>query len=172
MSWALLIVLLVAAQRAAELIVARRNTNRLRQRGAIEHGAGHYPLFIVLHGAWLLACLALASRAPALDWRFLAPFLALQPLRLWVLATLGERWSTRILVLTDARPVNRGPYRWLRHPNYGIVALELPLLPMALGAPWLAALFGLLNLALLSHRIAIEDRALGRRSLAGPVGSA
>jgi methyltransferase len=156
----LLVVLLVALQRGAELLLARRNTRRLRAAGAVEHGAGHYPLFVLLHATWLAALAVTAMLRPALDLRFLVPFLALQPLRLWIIGTLGERWSTRVLVLPGAPLVAGGPFRFARHPNYMVVALELPLLALALGAPWLAALFGSLNLALLTWRVRVEEAAL------------
>lgn len=155
-----LVVLLVALQRLLELRVAARNTARLRAQGAVEHGARHYPLFVLLHTSWLTA-LALAVPAERLpDWRLLLAFAALQPLRWWIVRSLGGRWTTRILVLPGAELVRRGPYRWLRHPNYLLVALEIPLLPLAFQAPGLAAAFGLANLALLAWRRRVEDRAL------------
>src|SRR5690606_20088172 len=97
--------------------------------------------------------------APPIRWSWLLGFLALQPLRLWVLGTLGRRWMTRILVLPGERPIARGPYRWLRHPNYLVVALEIPLLALALGAPWAALVLGTLNLAMLGVRIRAEEAA-------------
>ena len=156
----LLVVLLVALQRGAELVVARRNTGRLRAAGAVEHGAGHYPLFIILHAAWLVALAITAGTRPVIDLPFLLAFVALQPLRLWVLCTLGARWSTRILVMPGAPLIAHGPYRYARHPNYLLVAAEMPLLALALGAPRLAIAFGTLNLALLAWRVRVEDQAL------------
>ncbi|MDX6750909.1 isoprenylcysteine carboxylmethyltransferase family protein [Geminicoccaceae bacterium 1502E] len=155
-----LVVLLVALQRLWELRIAARNTSRLRALGAIEHGARHYPLFILLHGGWLLALALLVPAGRAPDWWLLGLWAALQPLRLWIVASLGGRWTTRILVLPDAPLVRRGPYRWLRHPNYLLVLAEIPLLPLAFGAWELALAFGLANLLLLAWRRRVEERAL------------
>lgn len=161
MSPVLVAVLLVAAQRLAELAVARRNTARLLAEGAVEHAPGHYPLIVALHAAWLttLPLVVPPDRWPSLPWLLL--FIALQPLRVWIIASLGGRWTTRILVLPGAAAVRRGPYRWLRHPNYAVVALEILALPMAFGAPAHALVFSLLNAALLLLvRIPAEQRAL------------
>jgi methyltransferase len=155
-----IVALLVAAQRLGELAYARRNTKRLMAAGGIEHGAGHYPLIVALHGGWLAALFALVPPEAPADWRLLACYGLLQLGRLWVIASLGARWTTRVIALPGARHVRRGPYRFLRHPNYLIVALEIPLLPLAFGAWQVALGFGLANLALLAHRIRVEDRAL------------
>jgi len=151
---------LVILQRLAELRVARRNSRRLLAEGAIEHGSGHYPLIVALHAGWLLAmALTIPPDRPADPW-LLAAFLLLQPARIWVIASLGRFWTTRVIVLPGAPRVGHGPYRWLAHPNYLIVALEIPLLPLAFAAWPLALAFGLANLALLAHRIRVEERAL------------
>lgn len=155
-----IVVLLVAAQRLGELAYARRNTKRLLAAGGVEHGAGHYPLIVALHGGWLVALFALVPPEAPADWRLLACYGLLQLGRLWVIASLGARWTTRVITLPGAPLVRRGPYRFLRHPNYLIVALEIPLLPLAFGAWQMALGFGLANLALLAHRIRVEDRAL------------
>lgn len=165
-----LLLLVLVAQRLAELAWSRRNERRLRARGAVEHGAAHYPLIVALHGGLLavLALLAPGDRPIALPW--LALLLALQPLRAWALLTLGERWTTRVLVLPGTPPVGHGPYRLLRHPNYLVVALEVPVIALAAGEPWAALGFGLANLALLGLRIRVEDRALGRPAGRAPDG--
>ncbi len=159
-----LLLLVVAARRLAELGWSYRKQRRLRARGAVEHGARHYPLIVLLHAA-LLAALwlaALAERPLVLPW-FLA-WLAFQPLRLWVIASLGGRWMTRVLTLAGAPLVTRGSYRWLRHPNYLIVLLEVPALALACGEPRWAAVLRLANTAVLVLRIGVEERALGLRS--------
>jgi methyltransferase len=157
-----LLLLAVAAQRLAELAWSHRNERRLRARGAVEHGAGHYPLIVAVHAGLLGALFwaAPADRSIALPWLVL--LLALQPLRLWILATLGERWTTRVLVPQAAPLVATGPYRWLRHPNYLLVAVEVPTIALAAGEPAAALGFGLANLAVLALRIRVEERALGR----------
>lgn len=163
LGWANLLLAAVTAQRALELVHARRNTAALLARGGREAGRGHYPLMILLHGAWL-AFLALATApSPPVHWVWLIAFLVLQVLRLWVIASLGPYWTTRIVTLDDQPLRSRGPYSYLRHPNYAIVALEVPVLPLALGIPELAAVFGLLNLLLLALRIRVEERALSPR---------
>ncbi|MGK9168052.1 hypothetical protein KXR53_17215 [Inquilinus limosus] len=163
LGWAQWMVLLVAAQRLGELAYARRNEARLRARGAVESGARHYPLFILLHGAWLLAIFLLvpADRTPF--WPLLVLFLLLQVARVWVVATLGPYWTTRVLSLPGAPLVRRGPYRWLRHPNYLIVAAEIAVLPLAFDAWVIAIVFSLANALLLHHRIGIEEQALAGR---------
>jgi methyltransferase len=151
---------LVALQRLAELAWAARNTARLRRLGAIEADAGGYPLFILLH-AGLLVCLAIAvPAATPLRWPLLALFALLQLGRLWVILSLGDWWTARILTLPGAPLVRTGPFRWLRHPNYLVVIGEFAVLPLAFGAVVIAAIFSALNLMLIIRRMRIEDRAL------------
>ena len=159
MSVAAIILLLVTAQRLGELVLARRNTSRLLAKGAIEIGPGHYPLVVALHAAWLIS-LWIWGRDQDVNVLALIGFAAMQGLRLWVLATLGERWTTRIIVLPGAPLVAAGPYKYLSHPNYAVVAGEIALLPLALHLPWLALIFTLLNAAVLFIRIRVEARAL------------
>lgn len=152
---------LVTMQRLAELGLARANSRRLLERGAVEVGRGHYPAIVALHASWLLTLWLLAPGRPV-DWPLLGPFLMLQAARLWVIATLGRRWTTRIIVLPGEPPVRRGPYRYLEHPNYWIVAGEIALLPLLFGLPLVALLFTMLNAALMVVRVRAENRALGR----------
>lgn len=163
MGWLHGVLLFVAAQRLAELWLARRNTRALLAEGAVEHGAGHYPLFVLLHAGWLLALLLTVppERSPALP--LLALYALLQFGRLWVILSLGRFWATRILTLPGRPLVRDGPYRYLRHPNYWVVTAEIALLPLAFDAWEVALLFSLLNAALLRHRIRIEDAALSER---------
>ena len=158
--WAAVTILaIVTAQRIAELWLAARNTRRLLAAGAREFGRGHYPLIVALHASWLAALWLLApGRTIAPAPLFL--FALLQLARLWVIASLGPRWTTRIIVHPGAPLVRRGPYRYAKHPNYLIVALEIPLLPLAFGLWELAALFALANAAVLAIRIRSEERAL------------
>jgi methyltransferase len=165
MSLSVLVLALVTLQRLAELALARRNTARLKAQGAVEVGAGHYPLIVALHAAWL-AGLWLLARSVSPSLMGLAIFAVLQMLRLWVLASLGPRWTTRILVMPGAPLVRRGPYRFMRHPNYAVVAAEIAVLPAAYGLYWYALAFSLMNAAVLAVRIKAENEALAR--LAGP----
>ncbi|MDB5422592.1 MAG: hypothetical protein JWQ29_8 [Phenylobacterium sp.] len=161
MTLSIVILVLVTAQRLGELVLARRNTARLLARGATESGARHYPLIVGLHAAWLAGLWLLAWDRPAnLAW--LAAFLALQALRVWVIASLGERWTTRIIVLPGAPLVRRGPYRFLPHPNYVVVAAEMLVLPLVFGLTAYGLAFFLLNAAVLWVRIRAENAALGR----------
>lgn len=145
-------------QRGAELVLARRNTQNLLARGAVEHGAAHYPLIVILHAAWLAAiCVWGWNRPVSRGW--LALFAALQLCRFWVLASLGPRWTTRIIVL-DEPLVRRGPYRWMSHPNYAVVVAEILVAPMVLGLWPVAAAFTVLNVLVLGIRIKAEGRAL------------
>jgi methyltransferase len=160
---ALVIVGLVALQRLVELVYAQRNTRALLARGAVEIGRAHYPLFVLLHASWLVAILAMLAPSPSIHWPALAVVIALQALRLWVIATLGPYWTTRIVTLPDAPLVRSGPYRFLRHPNYAVVIGEIAALPLVFGQLYIAILFSLLNGLLLWWRIRVEDQALEAR---------
>ncbi len=159
-----LAVALVGVQRLVELVLARRNERRARARGAVERGRGHYLLIVALHSLWLLATLIegllRGPELPALWPVPLALFLLVQPLRYWALVSLGERWNTKILVVPGAKPIRRGPYKYLRHPNYVVVVVEILTFPLIFGA-WVTALVcTVLNAAVLWVRIREENRAL------------
>jgi methyltransferase len=156
---AVIVLALVTAQRLAELVYARSNEARLRSAGGIERGAAHYPMIVVMHTAWLIGLwLLAASTPPHLGW--LAVFVVLQILRVWVLATLGRRWTTRIIVLPGKAPIRSGPYRYFPHPNYAIVAAEILVLPLAFGLVAYALVFSALNAGVLAIRIREENAAL------------
>ena len=154
----------VTLQRLGELVLARRNTARLLAEGAHEVAAGHYGLIVLLHAAWLVGLWAVVVLRPVetvnLGW--LAVFAVLQVGRAWVIATLGRRWTTRIVVLPGAPLVRRGPYRFVSHPNYLVVAGEMLVLPLVFGLAAFGLVFFVLNAAVLWIRIRAEDRALGR----------
>lgn len=163
MTLALVILALVTLQRLGELWLSNRNTRRLLARGAREVAPGHYPLIVAVHTLWLAALWWLApGREVELAW--LAVFILLQLARVWVIATLGERWTTRIIVLPGAPLVRGGPYRLVKHPNYVVVAGEIAALPLAFGLWQVALLFSLLNAAVLAVRIRAENRALAQSS--------
>lgn len=163
------IVLAVATQRVAELLLARRNTRLLLAAGGTEHGAAHYPFLVLVHTAWLIALFVGVPANAPMNWTLLASFVALQGSRVWVIASLGRYWTTRIVTLPGHDLVRKGPYRWVRHPNYMIVAAEIATLPLAFGAWEIALVFSLLNAAILSHRIRVENSALAERRLRGEV---
>jgi methyltransferase len=159
-----LAVALVATQRLLELVLARRNERKARAKGAIERGRGHYPFIVALHSLWLVATLIEGFlRGPELLPYWPAPlalFLLVQPLRYWAIFSLGESWNTKILVVPGMKPVRRGPYRYLNHPNYVVVIVEILTFPLIFGA-WITALvFTILNAVLLSVRIRKENRTL------------
>lgn len=157
-------VALVAVQRVAELAYASRNTKRLLAGGAVEVAREQHPFFVALHAAWLLTLLLTVPWTAQPDWALLGVFALLQFARLWVIRSLGPYWTTRVLTLHSAPLVRSGPYRFVRHPNYAIVALEIAVLPLAFGAWIVAAVFSAANAALLAWRIKEEDRALDARA--------
>lgn len=164
MTLTLLVLAFVTLQRLGELVIARRNTARLLSAGAIEVAPGHYPWIVALHTAWLIGlwCLALAVHLASPDLILLAVFFVLQGLRVWVLMTLGPRWTTRIIIVPGEQLVAHGPYRYMSHPNYCVVIGEMLVLPLAFGLIWYGVVFSILNLAILSVRVRAENGALPR----------
>ena len=159
------ILLFVLLQRVGELALAAANTRRLRALGGFEVDRAGYPMFVALHAGWL-ASLALFVQPGTPWWPLISVFGLLQAGRLWVIASLGRRWTTRLIVVPGASLVRTGPYRFCRHPNYLIVAGEIAALPLAFGAVPIAVVFSLLNLVLLARRVRIEEPALAIRARA------
>lgn len=159
MTLSILVLAVVTAQRLGELIAARRNTRRLLEAGGVEYGASHYPLMVALHAAWLAGLWPLGWARPiSLGW--LLAYGALEGLRTWVLASIGCRWTTRIIVVPGETLIRKGPYRLLPHPNYVVVAGEIAVLPLVFGLPGYGAAFSVLNAAMLWVRIRSEEAAL------------
>lgn len=154
---ALFLVFLVA-QRLSELAIAKRNTARLFAKGAREVGAAHYPVMVALHSAWIV-CLVIFGFDEGVAPGWLAIFAGLQAVRVWILTSLGGRWTTRIIIL-EGPLVARGPFRYVSHPNYMLVAAEIIVAPMVLGLVWVAVVFTVLNAAMLRVRIGVENKAL------------
>ena len=157
-------------QRLAELVIARKNTSALMAAGAREIGAEHYVYMVALHGSWLVALWVFGGDNPvSIFW--LVIFIALQSGRLWVLATLGRRWTTRIIIPQNAPLITNGPFRFFKHPNYLVVIGEIAVVPLALGLWWLAIVYSVLNAWMLWVRIGVENNALdnaqGGKSHAG-----
>ena len=160
MSWAALAILgFVTLQRLAELALSQHNLKKLLARGAYEVAPEHYPFLVLLHASWL-AVLWVFGPGPPVHLIPLVLFVLLQLARVWVIATLGERWTTRIIVLPEAPLATSGPYRWVNHPNYLIVIGEIAILPLVFGLPMVAIVFSLLNAAMLYVRIRAENHAL------------
>jgi methyltransferase len=153
------LVAFIVIERLAELLLAKRNTARLFAAGGEEFGGSHYLLIVALHVAWIMGLWFFACDQH-IDRTLLGIFVLLQGARFWVIRSLGSRWTTRVIVVPGMPPVSRGPYRLMRHPNYCIVALEIAIVPLALGLPIFAVIFFLLNAALLFWRIRVEDAAL------------
>ena len=157
-------VMLIAVQRLLELWYSRRNERRLRARGAVERGSGHFPAMVAIHTFWLVSTLIeglLRGPEPPVWWPVpLAAFLLVQPLRYWAILTLGVNWNVRVLVVPGGKLVKNGPYRYFPHPNYVVVAVEVLTFPLIFGAWITAVVFSLLNAALLYLRIRTENRAL------------
>ena len=163
----IVVMVLVALERLAELVVAKRNAAWSFANGGVEHGAEHYKWMVLLHTAFLIAIPAevvLLEREwnPVAGWACVVLAVAAQAVRWWVITTLGPRWNTRVIVVPGLPPVTGGPYRYLNHPNYLAVILEGIALPLMHGAGLTAIAFLFLNAWLLKTRIAVEDRALGR----------
>lgn len=160
MMWlAYAIMAFVTLQRLSELVIARANTRTLIAQGAVEYGRSHYPVMVLLHGSWLVVLWAMVGGRPV-NMLLLAIFAVLQALRIWVLFTLGRRWTTRIIVLPGKPLVLGGPFRFLRHPNYTVVTAEIAVLPLVFGLVWVAVLFTMLNAAMLWVRIRAENAVL------------
>ena len=153
----------VALQRLIELVHARNNTARLRRLGAVEADPGGYPLYVLLHAGWLASLAVLVPAATPPHWPLVGVFALLQLGRIWVIASLGRYWTTRIITLPDAPLVRTGAFQYLRHPNYLLVAAEIAVLPLAFGSVAIAVTFSALNAVLIARRIWIEDRVLAPR---------
>ena len=169
MSWYTALVAAVALERLAELVVSRRNAAWSFSRGGREYGAGHYPAMVLLHSGLLVGCMVEVVATdrpfvPALGWPMLGVVVAAQGLRWWCIASLGRHWNTRVIVIPAMRLVQRGPYRWLRHPNYVAVVAEGIALPLVHTAWVTATVFLVINAALLRIRVRVEEQALGALS--------
>jgi methyltransferase len=169
------LVLLVAGERLAELVVSRRNAACSLRRGGVEYGRGHFPWMVALHTGLLAGCLVevwlrTPPFLPALGWPMLAMVLVAQGLRWWCITVLGPQWNTRVIVAPGLPLVTRGPYRWLRHPNYLAVVVEGIALPLVHSA-WLTAVgFTVLNAVILTIRLRVENEALQHAAPASPAG--
>lgn len=148
----------IIVQRLSELVIAKRNTAKLLARGAYEVGAEHYPIMVAMHSAWIGSLILFGhDKVVSLGW--LALFAFLQILRVWILCSLGSRWTTRIIILEEPL-VARGPFKYVSHPNYMLVTAEIIVAPMVLGLVWVAVVFTVLNAAMLWVRIGVEHKAL------------
>jgi len=159
------LIVAVALERLAELVVSRRNLALALGRGGREHAFGHYPFMVLLHTGLLVACLVEATHRPfipALGWPMLAVVVLAQALRWWCISTLGPRWNTRIIVIPGLPLVEGGPYRWLHHPNYVAVVLEGIALPLVHTGWVTAVVFTVVNAGLLRVRILAENAAMAQ----------
>ncbi|PLR99690.1 isoprenylcysteine carboxyl methyltransferase family protein [Bacillus sp. T33-2] len=154
----------IISQRLVELIIAKRNERWMKKNGALEFGAAHYKAIVVVHAAFFISFAVehyYFERGISGFWPvLLLIFLATQALRTWALLSLGRYWNTKIIVLPGAEIVRRGPYRFIRHPNYVIVTIEFIIIPLLFNAFITAAVFSIMNLVILSIRIPAEEKAL------------
>lgn len=159
-----IVLTIVIIQRLVELFIAKRNEKWMKSQGAFEAGASHYPYMVAMHVFFFVSLIVeviVFDRGFSPIWPlFLAIFLVAQLLRVWCLSSLGRYWNTKIIVLPNANVVRKGPYRWIRHPNYVIVATELIVLPLLFSAYFTAILFTILNIWMMSVRIPAEEQAL------------
>ncbi|MED2968441.1 hypothetical protein ES066_01485 [Bacillus subtilis] len=167
MFWLLIAILIV--QRAAEMAVARQNEQKVKKQGAIEFGESHYPYIITMHILFFLSLMAevlLMNKQPSSWWLGIAAvILSVQIVRYWALCSLGAYWNTKILVVPGVELVKKGPYKWMKHPNYAVVILEILLIPLLYQAYVTMCLFSIFNAVLLSVRIRAEDKALQEYSV-------
>jgi methyltransferase len=171
MGFYVVLIIAVSVERLAELVVSRRNLAWARARDGREYGFGHYPFMVALHIGLLVACLVEATHrsfVPALGWPMLAVVVLAQALRWWCISILGPRWNTRIVVVPGLPLVDRGPYRWLRHPNYVAVVLEGIALPLVHTAWVTAVVFTVVNTGLLRVRISSENAAMAQALTEAP----
>jgi methyltransferase len=163
--WYTLLVLAFGVERLVELVISARHLKWARERGGVESGAGHFPFMAAVHTLLFVSCIAevdIAHRpfVPALGWPMLVVVIGTQALRYWCIHTLGPQWNTRIVVVPGLPLVTGGPYRWLRHPNYVAVVVEIAALPLVHTAWVTAIVFSALNAVVLALRIPAEQRAL------------
>lgn len=154
--------LFIIAQRITELIVAKRNEQWLRAQGAIEYGKEHYPLIVLLHTAFLVSLMVeyyyTGNSEP--NYVLLGIYLALMAAKVWVISSLGKYWNTKILRVHATPLVNKGPYKFVKHPNYIIVVCEIAIIPLVFHLYYTAIIFSILNALMLIKRIKEENKAL------------
>lgn len=159
-----LFVMIVITQRIIELKIAKRNEQWILKQGGYEVGKEHYKFIVTLHVFFFVSLLVEVTIAqpPFAAWVIIpfVFFMVAQFGRIWVITTLGHFWNTRIFILPNAKLVTTGPYRYMKHPNYFVVMIEIASLPLIFQAYWTAMIFSILNLSVLSYRIHIENKAL------------
>ncbi|WP_100010829.1 isoprenylcysteine carboxyl methyltransferase family protein [Lentibacillus sediminis] len=154
---------LIVLQRLVELVIAKRNEKWMKNQGGIERGSGHYLLFIILHVSFFLSLLVeMLLNSPEITFHYVlfALFLITQAARIWCIQTLGRFWNTKIIIAPNFSLVKEGPYKYMKHPNYVIVGVELFIIPLLFGAPVTAIIFPILHILLLTVRIPAEEQAL------------
>ena len=155
---AVLFLAYIVFERLIELPIANRNTKRLKAAGGVEHSPRHYPLIVAVHTGWILA-MVWFGHGHSVSYVWLGLYAVLQVLRVYILGTLGRRWTTRIIVVPGEEKVAKGPFALLPHPNYLLVIAEILVAPLVLGLWEVAAIFSALNAAILVIRVSAEERA-------------
>jgi methyltransferase len=160
--WVLFVIIML--QRLVELVIARSNEKWMKDRGAIEKEVDHYKWFIILHTLFFISILVETllndNKTLPLNYTLLTIFILTQLVRIWCISSLGRYWNTRIIILPGVHLVSKGPYKYVKHPNYIIVGIELFVIPLLFGAIITAVIFPLLHILLLTVRIPAEEHAL------------
>lgn len=160
----LIFMFVIIIQRLLELLIAKRNEKWMKGQGALEFGRGHYQVMVMMHSLFFVVLLfekITFNRTVSPLWPFLLIiFVFAQLVRVWALTSLGRYWNTKILVLPNVEVIRKGPYRYIKHPNYLVVSIELLVIPLLFGAYFTVCLFTLMNVIMLSIRIPAEERAL------------
>lgn len=164
MIWAVVFLLVIIIQRLVEVAIAKSNEKWMKSQGAQEFGQSHYRLMVLMHTAFFVCLITeglwLKPSISSLWPLWIGLFILTQIARIWVLTSLGKYWNTKIIVLPNAKVVSKGPYRFVRHPNYVIVTIELIIIPLAFNAFVTLFLFAVLNQIILTIRIQEEEKAL------------
>ena len=160
----IIFIFFLAIQRILELRLAKKNEKIVREEGAVEYDNEGYKYIVYMHICFFISLLLekyLLSRGfNTLSLLFFIIFVITQLLRYWAITSLGKYWNTKILVVPNAELVERGPYKYLRHPNYIAVITEIAVIPLIFSCYITCIIFSILNFLTLLRRIRIEEDAL------------
>jgi len=147
-------------QRLSELFIAHRNEKWLLSQGAVQYGQEHYPFMIALHTLFIVSIITeyILCGQPSISWIFLVLFLLVLSFKFWALSSLGKYWNTKIYRIPGVYPIKKGPYKFLKHPNYMEVVCEIAIIPLVFHLYYTTILFTVLNAAMLAVRIKVENK--------------
>ncbi|WP_430785626.1 isoprenylcysteine carboxyl methyltransferase family protein [Virgibacillus flavescens] len=163
--WIWIIIAFLVCQRVAELIIARKNEAWMLLQGGVERGGNHYKWFVILHILFFISIITEVllsdTRLEAINPFLFGIFILTQIARVWCISSLGKFWNTKVIILPGSTLRSSGPYRFVKHPNYLIVGIELFIIPLLLGALYTAIIFPFLHIfILLKWRLPVENQAL------------